>query len=82
MIVSQGENHRTIVRAAIRSGINCTLPRASSQAVAGESTNASSGGAALPWCQAVPSGCTIKLNFEAKIDEKSIGCINGGRCRD
>ena len=42
------------------------IPRASSQAVAGESTNASSGGTALLWCQAVPLDCTIERNFKRK----------------
>ena len=32
-------------------------------AVVGESTNASSGGSTLLWCQTVPSSCTIRQNL-------------------
>ena len=52
------------------------------QAVAGESTNASSGGAALLWRQAVPLSCTINENSKERSAEKSICWPNGGRCRD
>jgi hypothetical protein len=46
---------------SIERGLEIALCRAPPpQTVAGESTNPSSGGAALLWCQAVPSSCTIK----------------------